>query len=62
MTFCNDVLQRGNDGFESIKNKSKKMFYMGSEHKQVIDYSSIKLEQRSDFSIKITQKGSIDNI
>lgn len=38
------------------------MFYMGSEHKQVIDYSSIKLEQRSDFSIKITQKGSTDNI
>ena len=38
------------------------MFYMGSEHKQVIDYSSIKLEQRLDFSIKITQKDSIENI
>ena len=48
--FRNDVLWGENADLESIVNKLKQMFYIGSEHKQVIDYISIKLEQSSDFS------------
>ena len=43
-------------------NKLKQIFHISSEHKQVFDYIGIKLEQRSDFSIVITQKDCIDTI
>ena len=44
-------------------NKSKQMLlYISSKRKQVFDYIGIKLEERSDFSIIITQKDYIDTI
>ena len=42
--FCK-VLWGENADFESMANKLKQMFHIGSEHKQAIDYYSIKLEQ-----------------
>ena len=42
--------------------KLKQIFCISSEHKQVFDYIGIIFEQRSDFSIVITQKDFIDTI
>ena len=55
-------LCRGNSEFENIVNKLKQIFHISSEHKQVFDDIGIILEQRSDFSIVITQKDYIDTI
>ena len=60
--FVDDVLWGGNTEFENIVNKLKQIFHISSEHKQVFNYIGIKLEQRSDFSIVITQKDYIDTI
>ena len=60
--FIDDVLWGGNTEFENIVNKLKQIFYISSEHKQVFNYIGIKLEQRSDFSIVITQKDYINTI
>ena len=58
-----DVLWGGNTKFETIMtNKLKQVFCIGVEHKHRFKYISIKLEQKSDFSINITQKDYINSI
>ena len=58
-----DVLWGGNTKFEAIiTNKLKQVFCTGIEHKHRFDYIGIKLEQKSDFSINITQKDYINSI
>ena len=59
--FVDDVLWGGNTEFENIVNKLKQIFYISSEH-ITLHYIEIKLEQRSDFSIVITQKEYIHTI
>ena len=48
--------------FETVINKLKQTFCIGAEHKQIFNYIGIKLEQRADFSIIITQKDYINTI
>ena len=60
--FGDSVLWGGNTEFETIINKLKQVFHIGTEHKQIFEYISIKLEQKSDFSINVTQKDYINNI
>ena len=57
-----DVLWVGNSKFETIINKLKQVYCIGAEHKHIFEYISIKLEQKADFSITITQKDYIDSI
>ena len=59
--FVDNVLWGGNTEFENIVNKLKQIFYISSEH-TTLHYNEIKLEQRSDFSIVITQKEYIHTI
>ena len=59
--FVDYVLWGGNTEFENIVNKLKQIFYISSEH-ITLHYIEIKLEQRSDFSIVITQKEYIHTI
>ena len=51
--FVDDALWGGNTEFENIVSKLKQIFYISSEHKQIFDYTGIKLKQRSNFSIVI---------
>ena len=60
--FMEDALWGESTKFESIINKLKQVFCIGTEHKQIFKYMSIKLEQKSDFSITITQKNYINSI
>ena len=60
--FGDNVLWGGNAECEIIINKLKQVFHIETEHKQIFEYISIKLEQTSDFSINITQKDYINNI
>ena len=60
--FVDDVLWVGNTGFETIINELKQVFRNGAGHKQIFEYIGIKLEQKSDFFITITQWDYIDSI
>ena len=60
--FVADVLWGGNTKFETIINNLKQVFCIGTEHEKIFQYIDIKLEQKSDFSITITQKDYIDSI
>ena len=60
--FIEDVLWGGNTEFETIINKLKQVFHIGTEHKQIFAYIFIRLEQKSDFSITITQIDYIGSI
>ena len=63
MACCvDDVLWGGNTKFVAIINKLKQVLHIGAEHKQIFEYTGIKLEQKSDFSINITQKDYINSI
>ena len=60
--FMEDAFWGESTKFESIINKLKQVFCIGTEHKQIFKYMSIKLEKKLDFSITITQKNYIDSI
>ena len=51
-----------NTEFKIIISKLKQVFRIGAEHKQIFEYICIKLEQKSSFSINITQKDYIDSV
>ena len=58
-----DALWGGNTKFEAIiTNKLKQVFCIGVGHKHRFKYISIKLEQKSNFSINITQKDYINSL
>lgn len=60
--FVDDVLWGGNTKFENTIKKLKQIFFISAEHKQIFDYIGIRLEQKADFSIIITQKEYINSI
>ena len=62
MCFVDDLLWEGNTKSETIINKLKQIFRIGAENKQIFEHISINLQQKSDFSLTISQKDYIDSI